>query len=379
MTVPLGIYVHLAFCPYICPYCDFAKWPYRNGSAKRYLDALVAEIEREAPRTASTIFLGGGTPNTYAAATLATLIEGLRARFAAPDGETAEITIELNPELVRPGDCETYRGAGVTRLSIGAQSFDDGEVQMLGRRHSATEVERAVRHARAAGISSVSLDLMFAVPGQTPRSWRASLEHAIALDVDHVSTYGLTIEGGTPYARLREREPQRFPGEDAEAEMYEIAIDALSAAGYEHYEISNFARAGHRCAHNENYWNNGDYLGFGVGATSYRGGERSMHTRALDPYVEAALAGTPIPGERERLEGERRAGEAIMLALRTAQGVRLRLFKERYGIDMLERYGPVIAEYTQAGLLESSADAVRLTRRGRFFANDVCGAFLSFA
>jgi oxygen-independent coproporphyrinogen-3 oxidase len=377
--MPLGIYVHLAFCPYICPYCDFAKWPYRESSARRYLDALVAEIEREAPQPAATIFLGGGTPNTHDAPTLAALIERLRARFGPPGGGTTEITIELNPELVGPGDCETYRRAGVSRVSIGAQSFDAGEVRMLGRRHSAAEVDRAVRHARDAGIGSVSLDLIFAVPGQTPRSWRASLEHAIALDVDHISTYGLTVEAGTPYAALQEREPNRFLDDDAEAELYGIAIDSLGAAGYEQYEISNFARPGHRCAHNENYWDNGEYLGFGVGAASYRGGERSVHTRVLDEYVEAALSGAPIPGESERLEGERRAGEAIMLALRTAQGVRPRLFKERYGIDVFERYGPVIAEYARAGLLENGEDAVRLTRRGRFLANDVCGAFLSFA
>jgi oxygen-independent coproporphyrinogen-3 oxidase len=377
--MPLGIYVHLAFCPYICPYCDFAKWPYRESSARRYLDALVAESEREAPQPAATIFLGGGTPNTHDAPTLAALIERLRARFGPPGGGTTEITIELNPELVGPGDCETYRRAGVSRVSIGAQSFDAGEVRMLGRRHSAAEVDRAVRHARDAGIGSVSLDLIFAVPGQTPRSWRASLEHAIALDVDHISTYGLTVEAGTPYAALQEREPNRFLDDDAEAELYGIAIDSLGAAGYEQYEISNFARPGHRCAHNENYWDNGEYLGFGVGAASYRGGERSVHTRVLDEYVEAALSGAPIPGESERLEGERRAGEAIMLALRTAQGVRPRLFKERYGIDVFERYGPVIAEYARAGLLENGEDAVRLTRRGRFLANDVCGAFLSFA
>ncbi|HEY9085827.1 MAG TPA: radical SAM family heme chaperone HemW [Candidatus Tyrphobacter sp.] len=377
--MPLGIYVHLAFCPYLCPYCDFAKWPYRESAARRYLDALVAEIDREAAKPAATIFLGGGTPNAHAAATLSGLIAGLCARFPAPAGAEQEITIELNPELVHPGDCEVYRGAGVTRLSIGAQSFDEREVRMLGRRHRAAEVELAIRRAREARIGSVSLDLMFAVPEQTLQSWRASLEHAIALDVDHVSAYGLTIEAGTPYAELREREPRRFPGDEAEAEMYEIAIDVLGAAGYEQYEISNFARPGHRCAHNENYWSNGEYLGFGVGAASYRGGERSTHTRLLDRYIDAALSGVPIPGESERLEGARRAGEAIMLALRTAQGVRLHAFKERYGIDMLESYGPVIAEYGQLGLLERGEDAVRLTRRGRFLANDVCGAFLSFA
>lgn len=373
-----GIYVHLPFCPYICPYCDFVKWPHRRSAAVRYLEALYAELEREAPRPAQTLFLGGGTPNAYDAATVAALIARLRSHFAWKDGAD-EVTVEVNPELVRDADCITYHRAGVTRLSVGVQSFDEHEVRTLGRRHTASDVERTVAQAREAGIGSVSLDLIFAVPGQTPSSWRASLDAAIALDVDHISTYGLTVEEGTRFAALRAKEPSRFPDDAAEAELYGIALEQLGAAGYEQYEISNFARRGHRCAHNENYWSNGEYIGLGVGAASFRDGVRTMHTRALDAYVEAALSGGPIPGESERLEGRQRVGEAIMLALRTAQGVRLRAFKERYGIDVLEYYEPVVAEYVRAGMLKREEDCVRLTRQGLFFANDVCGAFLTFA
>lgn len=372
----LGVYVHLAFCPYICPYCDFAKWPFRASLAKRYLDALAGEIAREPRSPAATVYLGGGTPNAYDARRLHALLERIRERF--PPGERLqEITIELNPELVLAGDFEVYRAAGVTRLSIGVQSFDDGEARTLGRHHTFTDVERAVALARAAGITSVNVDLIFGVPGQTKRSWRASLERAIALDVDHVSAYGLTVEEGTPFAAWREREPNRFMDDAAEAALYQIAAEVLGAAGYEQYEISNFARSGHRCAHNENYWNNGEYAGLGVGAASYRGGLRSTHTRDLGAYVSAALDGAPIPGESERLEGKRAVGEAIMLALRTAQGVRLEAFKERYGIDVLEEYAPVVAAYARSGCLEREEDAVRLTPRGRLLANEVCGAFLS--
>ncbi len=346
----------------------------RATSAARYLDALYAEIEREPRVWAATLFLGGGTPNAYEARTVTELVERLRAHF----GEFEETTIELNPELVRAEDSLRYREAGITRLSIGVQSFDSGEIETLGRKHTPEQIERAVEWGRAAGVPSISLDLIFGVPGQTAASWRRSLERTIGLEVDHVSTYGLTVEAGTPYAAWHEREPAAFLDDTAEAELYGLAIDTLQSAGYEQYEISNFARAGHRCRHNANYWANGEYLGLGVGAASYRNGDRSVHTRSLDAYVEAALANRPIPSETERLEGPKRVGEAIMLALRTAQGVGLGDFKRRYGIDVVRHYAPVVSRFTEAGLLERTEDRMRLTERGRFLANDVCGAFVTF-
>ena len=370
----LGVYVHLPFCPYLCPYCDFAKWPLRAASARRYLDALYAELEREMEAPAATIYLGGGTPNAYDADIVAGMLARVRERFRG----AGEISIEINPELVRDGDLSAYRDAGIGRLSIGVQSFEPGEIQTLGRKHTVAQIERVVRQARFAKLQSVSLDLMFAVPGQTPASWRRTLRAAIALEVDHISAYGLTVEDGTPYASWLAREPAAFFDDVREAELYAIAIDMLEDAGYEQYEISNFARPGHRCAHNLNYWRNGEYVGLGVGAASYRDGVRSVHTRSLDEYVAAALAGRPIPSEAERLEGRKRAGEAMMLALRTAQGVGLSEFKERYGIDVMADYAPVVSRFAQTGLLERVGDTVRLTQRGRFLANDVCGAFVTF-
>ena len=370
----LGVYVHLPFCPYICPYCDFAKWPVRATAAERYLTALRAEIDAVPQRPAQSLFLGGGTPNAYDAPAIGELLERLRARF----GAFAEATIELNPELVRDGDFERYLEAGITRLSIGVQSFEPAEIATLQRRHTPGDVERVVALGRRAGAGSISLDLIFAVPGQTAASWRRSLQRAIALGIDHVSAYGLTVEEGTPYAQWRAREPGAFLDDDREAELYALAIDKLRGAGYEQYEISNFARPGHRCAHNANYWANGEYVGLGVGAASYLAGERRVHTRSLEEYTAAALEGRPIPSESERLEGPKRAAEAIMLALRTSQGVGLRDFKERYGIDIVRHYAPVVTRFARDGLLERVGDRMRLTERGRFVANDVCGAFVTF-
>jgi len=278
---------------------------------------------------------------------------------------------------VREGDMRAYASAGINRVSIGVQSFVEAEIATLGRKHAFADVQRAVEAARAAGIASVSIDLIFGVPGQTLETWQRSLEAAIALGVDHVSTYGLTIEEGTPYFAWQARDPRAFLDQDDEATLYDRAIATLENAGFEHYEISNFARAGHRSAHNANYWDNGPYVGLGVGAASYRDGRRSVHTRERSEYVDAAANGRPIPGSAEHLQGEAAAGEAVMLALRTAQGVGLRAFKERYDLDVLERFASTVATLVEAGMVEVSGDHLRLTRRGRFVANDVCGAFLS--
>jgi oxygen-independent coproporphyrinogen-3 oxidase len=374
-----GLYVHLPFCPYICPYCDFAKWPLQRTRAAAYLTALEAEVERAPAFSARTLFLGGGTPNTLERAQLAHLVALLRERFT--DGHFEEATIELNPdlELCSADAFAAYRESGIDRFSFGVQSFVPEELATLGRRHTPEDVTEAVRRARTAGIANVSLDLIFATPGQTPDSWRRTLATALTLEPDHVSTYGLTVEDGTPFAAWYGRRPEDFTSNDVDAELYGIAIDELGAAGFEHYEISNFARPGKRCAHNANYWRNGDYLGLGVGAASYLGGVRSVHTRDLERYVAAAAGPERIPGEDERLEGPAQAGEAVMLALRTTEGVDVAAFAERYRVDFHMFYRRVIEEQRAQGTLDVTPERVSLTRRGRFVANDVCGAFVTFA
>ncbi|HEY0613678.1 MAG TPA: radical SAM family heme chaperone HemW [Candidatus Elarobacter sp.] len=370
-----GVYVHLPFCPYICPYCDFAKWAWDDTRAARYLEALGAEIRAAPAVRARTLFFGGGTPSLYAPEVIGSLVAAVRARFALP--HDAEVTAEANPDPSLAARIPGLRAAGVNRLSIGVQSFDPGELRVLGRRHTAADVGNAVGAARGAGFDNLSLDLIFGVPGQSETSWAASLDAALALEPEHVSCYGLTIEEGTPYATWFARDPAAFAGETLEARMYALAMERLGVAGFEHYEISNWAKPGFRSRHNRIYWANEPYLGLGVGAASYLGGVRSTHTRDLGAYTEAALAARPIPGESERLEGAAQAGEAIMLALRTAEGVDLARFRERYGIDVGEQYRNVVGDFVAAGMLAADGSSVRLTERGRFVANDVCGAFLA--
>ncbi|MBV8645663.1 MAG: radical SAM family heme chaperone HemW [Candidatus Eremiobacteraeota bacterium] len=370
-----GIYIHLPFCPYICPYCDFAKWAWDDARAERYLAALRAELADAPPVRARTLFFGGGTPSLYTPDVIASLIAGVRARFALPDD--AEVTVEANPDPSLAARIPGLRAAGVNRLSVGVQSFDPRELHVLGRRHTAHDVANAVRAARDAGFDNLSVDLIFGAPGQTEASWRASLDAAVALGVEHISCYGLTIEEGTPYATWFARDPSAFADDTREAALYALALAKLRAAGFEQYEISNWARPGYRSRHNALYWANAPYLGLGVGAATYLEGVRSTHTRDLDAYIEAALARRPIPRESERLGGAVQLGEAIMLALRTAEGVDLAAFRERYGVDVSERYRSVVDDLVEGGVLEAGAGYVRLTERGRFIANDVCGAFLA--
>jgi oxygen-independent coproporphyrinogen-3 oxidase len=370
-----ALYVHWAFCPYLCPYCDFAKWAYDERAADRYVRALEAEIAQAPGLDATTVFYGGGTPNAYAPAVLVRVFALLRERFGVRDD--AEVSTEVNPDRRLTGGFDVLRAGGFNRLSIGAQSFEAAELHVLGRQHSADDVAETVRRARAGGFNNVNIDLMFGVPGQTEASWERSLDAAIGLGVEHVSTYGLTIEEGTPYARWQAREPAAFADDEREAGMFALAIEKLTRAGFEHYEISNFARPGFRCEHNANYWRNGAYLGLGVGAASYLEGVRSTHSRDRAAYEAAALAGEAIPGDSEELMGDARTGEAVMLALRTCEGVDAGTFRERYGVDVFTHYAPVIAEYAAAGLLVADERSVRLTARGRFLANDVCGAFLA--
>ncbi len=350
----------------------------RRSQAERYLQALAREAQRAPAVAVETIFLGGGTPNAHPPEQLARLLALLRERFAIHQAH--ETTIELNPE---PAWCDesafaAYRAAGIDRLSFGVQSLEASELRTLGRTHSGSDVGRVVARARAAGFENLSLDLIFGVPGQSRESWSRTLEAALTLEPTHLSAYGLEVEPGTPFWDRREAGPADFPGEDLEADLYEFAIERLEAAGYEHYEISNFARPGFRCAHNLNYWRDGEYLGLGVGAASFLGGERRANLRDLERYLAALEAGEAVPAERERLAGAARLGEATMLALRTREGVDCARFAERYGVDFMSFYQPVIAELGAEGLLAIEPPRVHLTRRGRFLANAVCGAFVNF-
>ena len=372
-----GCYVHLPFCDRICPYCDFAVVGFEARKAERYVAALKREIAASArPRyPVRTMFLGGGTPSALDASQIADVLGTLFAQFSVAP-HSVECTLEANPSR-GVDDLRAWREAGVTRVSVGVQSFDDAELHRLGRDHSAAEALDFVRAARMAGFASVSIDLIAGAPGQTSASFARTLARAVDVEPDHVSVYGLTVEPGTPYALWQARDPSAFPDDDAVAQMLEAADAELEAAGFRHYELSNFARPGHECEHNIGYWRQCDCLAFGLSAAGYDGGVRYRNVRDFAAYCEAVESDASPRVESERLDFGRRVGEAAMLALRTAAGIVDDDFRARFAIDPALAFAGARKRCSAAGLLETDGRGARLTARGRLLANLVCAEFLT--
>ena len=320
-----GCYVHLPFCDRICPYCDFAVVEFKAERVQRYLNALHAELERAdiPPGGVQTIYLGGGTPSALPAQQINTLLAALFERLGLTPG-SIECTLEANPSK-NSSDLSAYREAGITRLSVGVQSFEDQELHRLGRTHSAAEAERYIKEARRAGHDNIGLDLIAGVPGQTPESFRRTLQRALRCEPDHVSVYALTIEQGTPYATWFQKDSKAFPDDDAMAEQLEDAHDLLTAAGLEHYELSNFAKPGFECAHNIGYWRQRDCLALGMSACGYRDGARTRNARSYEAYCAAIEAGQTATEDTETLAWPERVGEAAdperLLRRHPGQGV----------------------------------------------------------
>lgn len=320
-----GLYVHLPFCPQRCPYCAFAVVTGRQDEAPRYVDGVCAELARwshlRARAGLDTVFFGGGTPTRVAPALLGRILEAADRHLGLRSG--AEITVEANPSTADGARFAALRGLGCNRLSLGAQAFADGSLRRLGRAHSAADAERAYGVARDAGFASVSLDLIFTIPGAPAEEWEVSLGRAVALGPDHVSAYALSVEAGTPFARRRADGQLPEVPEDVDAAEYAMAVERLTGAGFEHYEISNFARPGHRCAHNWDCWTGGEYLGVGMSAHSCLDGRRFWNTSGFDEYLaRIAAAGSAHAGD-EVLEPGPARGERLWLGLRTCAGVEL--------------------------------------------------------
>jgi putative oxygen-independent coproporphyrinogen III oxidase len=377
----LGCYVHIPFCDRICPYCDFAVALYRDAPMRRYMTALLREIDEvgphagaSSPRPLQTLYLGGGTPSALPRAALEALLRAIFERYETRPG-SIECTLEANPAR-NVGDLPAWREAGINRLSVGVQSLDDADLHRLGRAHTRDQAVEFCVAAREAGFSNVSIDLIAGAPGQDEASFERTLAEAIALGVDHISIYGLTIEAGTPYATWYGRDPSAFPDDDALASMLDTAHGVLSDAGFVHYEISNFARPGFESAHNVGYWRQRDCVAFGVSAAGYESGMRYRNQRDFEAYCVAIESGQQPRVDEERLEPWARLGEAAMLALRTSVGMEYDDFRKRFGVPITIVYATAAEKCMAAGLLEQDARGMRLTRRGRLLANTVCAEFL---
>lgn len=367
--VPRAAYVHVPFCAHHCGYCDFAVSVGQDDRMQAYLDALEAELSRPgAPCPVETLFIGGGTPSYLPAAELSRLL-ALLGRWLplAPGGE---FSIEANPDSLTADKVALLADAGVNRVSLGAQSFDAESLAVLERQHTPDEVPRAVERARAR-IDSVSLDLIFGVPGQTAERWLDDLRRALALAPDHVSTYGLTYEKGTRLWKQR-RAGRLVPlGEEQELRLYELAMDTLGAAGFEHYEVSNFASPGRRSRHNQVYWANHAYHGFGLGAARYVEGRREVNTRDLSAYVRRLLSGESATRESEELPPWERARETMAVQLRRSEGISRPAFAEQTGHALDEVAGAKLAPLVEQGLLVDDGVSVFLSRRGKPLADGI--------
>mgnify|MGYP005852862365 CR=1 FL=1 len=372
-----ALYVHVPFCWRVCGYCDFYSEVFDRPRIEPLVDALGRELDSYRARVdlrPRTIFIGGGTPTTLPPPTLARLLAACRQD--ARTGPDFEFTVEANPATVTPAIAETLAAGGVTRVSIGAQSFDPAELAILDRQHRPEQVAQTVATCREHGLTHISLDLIFAIPGQTLAGWRANLRTALELDPEHLSCYGLTYEPGTPlHERWQAGAVQRVDS-DVEADMYEATIDDLAAAGLPQYEISNYARPGAECRHNLVYWRNEPYLGIGPSAAGFVDETRYRNVPDTAAYVAAITAGRSPRVEEERLDPLARQRETAMLGLRLRAGIDRAAFRARFGVDATDTFATVIARYVADELLEVTDTHIRLTRRGVLVADRVAADFL---
>jgi oxygen-independent coproporphyrinogen-3 oxidase len=360
--VSAGIYVHVPFCLTRCGYCDFNAHAGMDHLAPRYVRALEAEADLHAPswtnERVTSVFLGGGTPTTLGSCDLVELLSHLRSAFdVSPD---AEVTIEANPDTVDEVKLAALLEAGYTRLSMGAQSFDPSVLRALERVHEPASVLRAFAAARGAGYANVNLDLIYGTDGETLDSWRQTLERAIALDPDHVSAYALTIESATPLGRKIAAGLVPSPDPDLQADMFGLACEMLREAGYEHYEVSNWAKSGFECRHNLGYWQRRPYLGLGAGAHSYREARRWWNLRPPEQYMEAVESGEPPVGDEERLTPEEERLEEVFLKLRILEG-----------LPATDLDPATAAAFLEDGLLARSNGHLVPTERGMLLLNEL--------
>jgi oxygen-independent coproporphyrinogen-3 oxidase len=347
--VPLGLYLHVPFCRHRCDYCAFATWTDRTHLAEGYLAACRRQIvEAElAPGSITSVFVGGGTPSLVAPDLLLAVLGEI------PLAPQAEVTVECNPDDLDEPLAAAYAAGGVTRISMGVQSMVPEVLASLGRTHDPANVERAVAAVRAAGLD-LNVDLVYGAAGETIEQWQTTLAAAVALAPDHLSAYALTVEAGTPLAT----DPARHPDDDTQADEYQLATEVLGAAGFEWYEISNWARPGHECRHNLLYWSGGEYLAIGCAAHGHLAGRRFWNVRTPERYVAAIEEGRSPEAGAEVLDAEASRVEGLQLAIRTRGGVPVAEVPDGF-VDELD------------GLVEREGDRVVLTRAGRLLANEV--------
>ena len=373
----LGLYLHIPYCLHKCGYCDFNSHPENQEESIRYVDALLKELRAYSSKkyTVPTVFLGGGTPTILLPSQLKQILDTVQQSFnLTPD---CEITIEANPATLKLQALQEIRAAGYNRISIGVQSFDEKELKLLERVHNEEEIHSTIQQARSAKFENLSMDLMFALPSQTIEKWCSHLKQAIDKNPDHLSTYNLTIEPATAFFKLHKKGKLCLPHEDIQLEMYKTTIQTLENAGYQQYEISNFSKPGMESRHNINYWNNGEYLGVGAGASSYLNGERFKNTNLPSNYIREIGVKENAIETRERLEPIQAMGETLMLGLRLLKGISIDVFENRFEVSFQKVYGKVLEPLLNQELITFNQNRIALSRKGLFLADSVILKFIA--
>lgn len=388
----LELYVHIPFCVSKCSYCDFLSFPANQAAQEEYVSQLIGEIRYRSAKCQEyqvvTIFIGGGTPSILEGELMERLISALRSHYSIHPW--AELTIEANPGTLNPEKLKRYRALGINRISIGLQSANNRELKNLGRIHTYETFLKSYEMVRTAGFTDINIDLMSALPGQTVQSWRNTLKKVTMLRPEHISAYSLIIEEGTPFYErygqdgLLGTAGSPLPDEESEREMYYVTKDYLRSHGYERYEISNYAKPGNECRHNIGYWTGVEYLGFGLGASSYIKGMRFHNTADMKEYLACGIEGMigseklaeVLYQEKEVLTLAEKMEEFMFLGLRLTQGVSELEFAAKVGHSIWDIYGDVIERYTKQGLLEVRKPYIRLTELGVDLSNQVLGGFL---
>ena len=370
---PSSAYVHIPFCTQICYYCDFSKVFIKNQPVDAYLEHLIQETRSYEIGKLRTLYIGGGTPTALSAQQLAYLLTELPKVMDL--SEVEEFTIEANPGDLDTDKIAVLKDSQVNRVSLGVQTFDNKMLKKIGRSHQEQDIYDNIRHLKQAGFDNISIDLIYALPGQTMDQVKENVAKAIDLDIPHMSLYSLILENHTVFMNRMRRGKLPLPKEELEAEMFEYIIEELEKAGFEHYEISNFSKPGFESRHNLVYWDNAEYYGLGAGASGYVDGIRYKNHGPIRHYLEAIEAGKARITE-EHLTLEEKMEEELFLGLRKKSGVSKARFEEKFGVSFDQRYGQVVASLTEQGLLVPDDKQVRMTKRGLFLGDTVAEKFI---
>ena len=370
---PTSAYVHIPFCTQICYYCDFSKVFIKNQPVDSYLEHLLQEFHSYDVQKLRTLYIGGGTPTALSAPQLEVLLDGLTKNLDLSVLE--ELTIEANPGDLDEEKIAVLKNSAVNRVSLGVQTFDDKMLKKIGRSHLEKDIYENIDRLKLAGFDNISIDLIYALPGQTMEQVKDNVAKAIALDIPHMSLYSLILENHTVFMNRMRRGKLPLPKEEVEAEMFEYIIAELERAGFEHYEISNFSKSGFESRHNLMYWDNAEYYGIGAGASGYVNGVRYKNHGPIRHYLKAVEEGNARITE-EYLTLQEKMEEEMFLGLRKKSGVSMTRFEEKFGQSFQELYGDIIKDLIQQGLMQVDGDHVRMTKRGLFLGDTVAERFI---